>query len=686
MNKKLLVTTTVVSSVVLLLGSMTIAGAETYSGGDANYEYVEKDGGIVIIRAETTSSDVSIPDEINGKSVVGLGEGAFSETSVTSVSMPDTVTFIDTNCFADCSRLDSIDLSESLTEIGDSSFANCTALENIDIPSGVTDIKNGAFSNCSSLKKVSIPDSVNNIESNAFSWTTSLESVDWDMTAENVSGDAFYESQWLEIYPDEFILLNNGTFLYRYTGNGSEVEIPSTVTAINEDAFENSNIESIDLPDFMDVIPASLFYSCKTLKDVSIPNGVTGINDSAFAECTSLELIELPDSLEYIAQTAFSGSGLTEIVIPENVRSIGEYCFSECSSLKKVKLPSELTSLGEAAFQYCDNLTEINIPAGICSTIPRDTFRGVDALTDVTIEGKLTTELGDALSRGNWAGGGSDEEFVLIDDILYMYNGDGGDVVIPNGIKEIGRNAFAGKEITSVTFPEGLTRIGDMAFYGVNGLTSISIPGSVTSIGQMAFSNCSNLKDITFEPGEQTLTLGRSSFQLTAATEETIKMDGRSVLHVENAFINTTLDPDFAPATEAPSETEQPSETPSAVPEEKGTLSVISTGDDISIEVNEQIVTFPDAKPFIDENGRTQVPIRAAAELLGCEVEWDGSTGTVMITDGDEIITLVIGRTQMQKGQQITEMDTAPVIINDRTYIPVRFVGEALGLEVNWNE
>ena len=56
------------------------------------------------------------------------------------------------------------------------------------------------------------------------------------------------------------------------------------------------------------------------------------------------------------------------------------------------------------------------------------------------------------------------------------------------------------------------------------------------------------------------------------------------------------------------------------------------------------------------------------------------------ITDGDEVIKMTTGSLLLQRGDEITEMDTAPVIVNDSTYIPVRFAGEALGLEVNWQE
>ena len=90
-------------------------------------------------------------------------------------------------------------------------------------------------------------------------------------------------------------------------------------------------------------------------------------------------------------------------------------------------------------------------------------------------------------------------------------------------------------------------------------------------------------------------------------------------------------------------------------------------------------------KYIIDENNRTQIPIRAIGEMLGCDVDWNGDSQTVTITKDDKLIVIVIGKKEMQSGKEVIEMDTEAKIVNDRTYIPVRFVGEAFGMQVNYN-
>lgn len=105
----------------------------------------------------------------------------------------------------------------------------------------------------------------------------------------------------------------------------------------------------------------------------------------------------------------------------------------------------------------------------------------------------------------------------------------------------------------------------------------------------------------------------------------------------------------------------------------------------VSINNGFTIIDFPDAQPFIDDNDRTQIPIRAVAEMLDCTVDWDGETKTVTVTRwNDDVVSLVIGSDIMTVNGEQLQMDTAAIIKDDRTYIPVRFVAEAVGYEVDW--
>ncbi|MDD4239332.1 MAG: copper amine oxidase N-terminal domain-containing protein, partial [Desulfotomaculaceae bacterium] len=105
----------------------------------------------------------------------------------------------------------------------------------------------------------------------------------------------------------------------------------------------------------------------------------------------------------------------------------------------------------------------------------------------------------------------------------------------------------------------------------------------------------------------------------------------------------------------------------------------------IKIVVNGRAVSF-DSAPYIDEHDRTMVPLRAIAEALGAEVGWDGQTMVVTIQrDGRESLFTIDSNTAVFSGVRVT-MDTCPVIRNDRTMLPVRYVAESLGAEVGWNQ
>ncbi len=105
----------------------------------------------------------------------------------------------------------------------------------------------------------------------------------------------------------------------------------------------------------------------------------------------------------------------------------------------------------------------------------------------------------------------------------------------------------------------------------------------------------------------------------------------------------------------------------------------------LRVVVNGNRVNFPDAEPFIDDNGRTQVPVRFVSEALGAEVGWEGSTKTVTISQRDKEIKIVIGKKDYTINGEKSLMDTEALLKEDRTFVPIRFVSEGLGARVDWD-
>ena len=87
---------------------------------------------------------------------------------------------------------------------------------------------------------------------------------------------------------------------------------------------------------------------------------------------------------------------------------------------------------------------------------------------------------------------------------------------------------------------------------------------------------------------------------------------------------------------------------------------------------------------IIIENNRTLVPLRFISETLGAQVGWDDATRKVTITDGSNQIELIIGNNKPTLNGKVIQIDAAPKIFNDYTYVPLRFIAESLNCKVDW--
>lgn len=126
--------------------------------------------------------------------------------------------------------------------------------------------------------------------------------------------------------------------------------------------FAGSDIVSVELPDWLEVIPESMFFNCQKLKKVVLPKNLKIIGEFAFWSCFSLKHIYLPDTLEFIKSNAFEYSGLKDIVVPENIEIIESLAFNNCRNLETVDMRGEkLQNIGTMCFGRCHSIDKISI-------------------------------------------------------------------------------------------------------------------------------------------------------------------------------------------------------------------------------------------------------------------------------------------------------------------------------------
>lgn len=181
---------------------------------DDGFKHTVEDDEVTIKGYEGSKTTLTIPSEIDGKKVTKIGANAFdSNTSITSVEIPDSVTTMNEGAFANCTALSTVNLPSKLKTISYGLFANCSNLTKIEIPEGVTSIDGYAFYTCTSLKEINIPEKVASIGEAAFYYCAALESIEIPKSVEDIGSYAFdscsnltmsgYSSSAAKIYASE---------------------------------------------------------------------------------------------------------------------------------------------------------------------------------------------------------------------------------------------------------------------------------------------------------------------------------------------------------------------------------------------------------------------------------------------------------------------------------------------------
>ena len=345
--------------------------------------------------------------------------------------------------------------------------------------------------------------------------------------AEDVEREAFTSGDY------EYALLDDGTVeITGYNGKAEKLTIPNMlngkkVTSIDNRAFYLCNsLISIIIPDSVEKISVNPFAYCRTLKSIFVSSEhpyFFAIDGVLFRKADSC-LISYPKGREY-----------TTYNIPQGITAIESSAFYDCKFLTRVTIPDSVTSIGDCAFSLCDSLTSITIPDSV-EQIGTNPFTVCSALKSIsvspehpyfaTIDGVLFRKADKALI--SYPAGISSSTYTIpqgitaIGDSAFYYCDSLTSVSIPDSVTSIGDNAFYFCEsLTSVTIPDSVTSIGDEAFSSCSSLTSVNIPDSVTSIGDSAFYSCDSLTSVSI-PDSVTAIGNRAFYSCDSLTSVSI--------------------------------------------------------------------------------------------------------------------------------------------------------------------
>lgn len=288
---------------VMSLDKMTVGVTK----GDKNYT-----GKVVI------PSTVSYNDRTFTVTQI-LGE-SFSESSVITVTIPETVTFIGYRAFSSTSRLSKIEFpTKQPLRIMHYAFIN-SALESVIIPDNVTELGEDVFMDCQNMVSVEIGEGIKQIPSGAFLRNIKLENI----------------------------------------------KLGSNITSIGDHAFRDCNyLTEISLPEGVKSIGMYAFGGCSRLTEIKLPEGIEKIESYMFKDCVRLTEITIPDNVREVQSSAFQGcTRLKAVIFGANIETIAESCIKDCTALTEIGIrnPEPPTCKAFTNKQYMD--IALKVPEG----------------------------------------------------------------------------------------------------------------------------------------------------------------------------------------------------------------------------------------------------------------------------------------------------------------------------------
>ena len=543
-------------------------GIFVYSEGDKNYTpaSIVLPDSLTQIGKWTFALNATLTYEAEMKAInlpdglVEIGQTAFQNSKLESVSIPDSVTIMGTGSFTGSANLKEVKLSRNVEVIPQSAFASAVELKNIAIPEGVKEVGKQAFAGTHveelslpstlleigqrafenhNLVALEIPSGVKNIGKYAFrgnqeGYTGKLKTLVLHEGLLSIGQEAFVGSAIEEVtLPSTTVLSTVDKAADCIFGNKSKPAEPIVVVLVSDESKVNAYNTSYANNYSHRVVYDELLGSGWNHKDFTYDEGtatITGWSESGQAKRTQLRELVLPDTTPDGKTIVAVGEGAFKI--PDNEIVITKFGVDSPNGMRSVKLPNGIQTIGKDAFSQ-NALTEVDLKS--VTEIGYRAFYGND-LVKVQIPDTVT-KLGDgAFATNDITELKLSSGVTVIPQGVFSMNIRLESIEIPDTVTEIGARAFAGARLTALTIPKSVVKIGEKAFH-LHHLSSLTIPGNVKEIGDSAFEGtykATTLTKLVIEEGVEYI--GKYAFK--EALLETVYLPNSIKKIGEKPFLN----------------------------------------------------------------------------------------------------------------------------------------------------
>ena len=387
-------------------------------------------------------------------------------SSVTYEGVTYEVTAIGSNAFLSCHDLTSVSIPTSVSVIREGAFYYCTSLTEVEIPESVTMIEKWNFYMSDALTKVTLPSTLYYLGSHCFSTCSNLSEVVCKATT-----PPSLETGCFSNMPSGVVLYVPESTVSDYQANTDWSSRFSTIEAIRDYDFIYSNLKFVitgsntaKVVGHVVASPSGGYSIPATVSVNGVTYTITEVGAEAFFFCTGITSMDIGTSVKVIGQYAFYGcSGIRSLNL-RNVQTIDDCAFGDCHSLTTVTIPSSVTSIGHYGFGGC-GLTSITIPATV-EYLGDRVLNNCPSLTAINVAS-------------------NNPNYTSVDGVMFSKD------MTALLAYPVGKNA------TSYSVPEGVTRIKTGALEYNHILQSVTLPSSLTYIDFIAFAYSPSLTSVT---------------------------------------------------------------------------------------------------------------------------------------------------------------------------------------------